>query len=87
MLDNEEELGKERLQTNIFRGTPYGHVALGTVAGINAITLDDVKQFARTMYTVANLTIGVTGDAPGRAGEVPSGQAGAASRRPGGARV
>ena len=24
--DNEEELGKERLQTNIFRGTPYGHV-------------------------------------------------------------
>ncbi len=31
--NNEEELGKERLQTNIFRGTPYGHVALGTVAG------------------------------------------------------
>ena len=28
--NNEEELGKERLQTNIFRGTPYGHVALGT---------------------------------------------------------
>ncbi len=41
--NNEEELGKERLQTNIFRGTPYGHVALGTVAGLNAITLDDVK--------------------------------------------
>ena len=34
--NNEEELGKERLQTNIFRGTPYGHVALGTVAGLNA---------------------------------------------------
>ena len=62
--NNEEELGKERLQTNIFRGTPYGHVALGTIAGINAITLDDVKQFARTMYTRANLTIGVNGDAP-----------------------
>jgi zinc protease len=51
--NNEEELGKERLQTNIFRGTPYGHVALGTVAGLNAITLDDVKQFAKTMYTKA----------------------------------
>ena len=62
--NNEEELGKERLQTNIFRGTPYGHVALGTVAGINAITLDDVKQFAKTMYTLANLSIGVNGDAP-----------------------
>jgi zinc protease len=62
--NNEEELGKERLQTNIFRGTPYGHVALGTIAGLGAITLDDVKQFARTMYTRANLTIGVNGDAP-----------------------
>jgi zinc protease len=62
--NNEEELGKERLQTNIFRGTPYGHVALGTVAGLTAITLDDVKAFARQMYTRANLTIGVSGDAP-----------------------
>ena len=44
--NNEEELGKERLQTNIFRGTPYGHVALGTVAGLTPITLDDVKAFA-----------------------------------------
>ncbi len=62
--NNEEELGKERLQTNIFSGTPYGHVALGTVAGLNAITLDDVKQFAKTMYTRANLKVGVSGDAP-----------------------
>jgi zinc protease len=62
--NNEEELGKERLQTNIFRGTPYGHVALGTVAGINAITLDDVKRFAKEMYTRANLTVGISGDAP-----------------------
>lgn len=59
--NNEEELGKERLQTNIFRGTPYGHVALGTVAGLNAIGLDDVKQFASTMYTRANLRLGFSG--------------------------
>lgn len=62
--DNEEELGKERLQTTIFRGTPYGHVALGTVSGLDAITLDEAKQFARTMYTRANLTVGFNGDAP-----------------------
>jgi zinc protease len=62
--NNEEELGKERLQTNIFRGTPYGHVALGTVAGINAVTLEDVKGFARTMFTRANLTLGASGDVP-----------------------
>jgi len=62
--NNEEELGKERLQTNIFKGTPYGHVSLGTVAGIKAITLDDVKNFARSMYTRANLTVGLSGDVP-----------------------
>ena len=62
--NNEEELGKERLQTNIFRGTPYAHVALGTVAGLNAITLADVRQFAATMYTKANLTLALSGDAP-----------------------
>src|SRR5207237_362761 len=55
--NNEEELGKEWLQTNIFSGTPYGHVALGTVAGLRAITLDDVKAFARQMYTKTNLTL------------------------------
>jgi zinc protease len=63
---NEEELGKERLQTNIFHGTPYGHVALGTVAGLKAITLDDVRQFARQMFTRANLTLGINGDVSDR---------------------
>ena len=62
--NNEEELGKERLQTNVFSGTPYGHPALGTVAGIEAITLDDVKSFLKSAFTRANLTIGVAGDAP-----------------------
>jgi zinc protease len=62
--NNEEELGKERLQTDIFRGTPYAHVALGTVAGLRAITIDDVKAFAQRMYTRANLTIGINGDVP-----------------------
>ena len=62
--NNEEELGKERLQTNIFKDTPYAHVALGTIAGIKAITLDDVKQFAKTMYTRSNLSIGLSGDVP-----------------------
>ena len=62
--NNEEELGKERLQENVFAGTPYGHPALGTVEGIQAITLDDVKQFVRTHYTRANLKVGLSGDVP-----------------------
>jgi zinc protease len=62
--NNEEELGKERLQINLFRGTPYGHVTLGTVAGLNAITLADVRDFAHRMYTRANLSLAVSGDVP-----------------------
>jgi zinc protease len=61
---NEEELGKERLQTNIFRGTPYGHPVLGTVAGLASITLDDVKAFVKNQYTRGNLMLGINGDIP-----------------------
>lgn len=68
--NNEEELGKERLQANIFAGTPYAHPALGTVAGINAITLDDVKRFASEHYTRGNMTVGLSGDIPDGFGEV-----------------
>ena len=62
--NNEEELGKERLQTNVFAGTRYGHHALGTVAGIKAITLDDVKAFVRDHYTLGDLKVGLSGDVP-----------------------
>jgi zinc protease len=61
---NEEELAKERLQTNIFRGTPYGHPVLGTVAGLESITLDDVRAFVKNQYTRGNLTLGMNGDVP-----------------------
>jgi zinc protease len=61
--NNEEELGKERLQSTIFAGTPYEHPVLGTVAGIKAITLDDVKNFISRHYTRDYLTVGVTGNA------------------------
>jgi zinc protease len=59
--NNEEELGKEALHGVIFRGTPYQHPVLGTVAGIEAITLDDVRAFVRRAYTRANLTVGLAG--------------------------
>jgi zinc protease len=62
--NNEEELGKERLQERIYAGTPYGHTTLGTVAGLDAITLDDVKEFAKKAYTRAALTPALAGDVP-----------------------
>ena len=60
--NNEEEFGKERLQANIFAGTGYGHPVLGTVKGIDSITLDDVKQFYRKAYTQGAVRIGISGD-------------------------
>ena len=97
--NNEEELGKERLQIDLFRGTPYSHTPLGTVAGLNAITLADVKDFARRMYTRANLTLAASGDVPpemlrtvqANVGTLPEGPAAAKAavrgRRPSGLEV
>ena len=83
IANNEEELGKERLQAVVFAGTPYAHPALGTLAGIDAITLDDVKAFWKSAYTRAALTVGLAGDVPAdlrtrflsRLGELPAGPA------------
>ncbi|MEH6437655.1 M16 family metallopeptidase [Massilia sp. DD77] len=60
--NNEEEFGKERLQANIFAGTPYGHPVLGTIKGLDAITMDDVKAFYRQAYAQGALRVGISGD-------------------------
>jgi len=64
--NNEEEFGKERLQANVYAGTPYGHPVLGTVKGIESITLDDVKAFYRNAYTQGALRVGISGDVTDR---------------------
>jgi zinc protease len=60
--NNDEELGKERLQANVFADTPYGHTALGALSGIDTISLDDVRTFAAGAYTQSRLTLGIAGD-------------------------
>jgi zinc protease len=60
--NNEEELAKERLQTNVFAGTPFGHPVLGTAHGIDSIALDDVKDFWAKAYTQGALRIALAGD-------------------------
>jgi zinc protease len=64
LRSNDESLGLEMIQQRIFKGHPYGHSPLGTVEGLQHITLDDVKQFYRDHYTQANLTVGVAGGYP-----------------------
>jgi zinc protease len=61
---NDEELGKEELQNVIFAGTSYGHTPLGTVSGIKAITLDDVRKFVDENYNATNVVVGLSGDYP-----------------------
>jgi zinc protease len=62
--NNEEQLGKEELLNRIYAGTPYGHTPLGTIAGIQSITLDDVRRFIADNYTRGNLVLGISGDYP-----------------------
>ncbi|MES3025859.1 MAG: pitrilysin family protein [Pseudomonadota bacterium] len=60
--NNEEEFAKERLQTNVYAGTSYDHPVLGTVKGIESITLDDVRDFYRKAYTQGAVRVGISGD-------------------------
>lgn len=59
--NNEEELGKEALYLDIYRGHPYGHLTAGSLAALEKMTLDDVKAFYRDHYTRSRLTLGISG--------------------------
>jgi zinc protease len=59
--NNDEELGKEVLLSEIYEGTPYGHYSLGTLSSLQKITLDDVREFYKQHYAQANLIIGIAG--------------------------
>jgi zinc protease len=63
--NNDEELGKEYLYARLYGSDhPYGSLNLGDVSDIRSITLDDVKAFYRDYYTVANITVGLSGGYP-----------------------
>ncbi len=61
---NEEELGKHSLEWLLYDAHPYRHPVQGTVEGLQAITLGDVKAFYKESYTSENLQIGLAGDFP-----------------------
>ena len=48
---NEEELGKHSLEWLLYDAHPYRHPVQGTVEGLQAITLGDVKAFYKESYT------------------------------------
>ena len=61
LRNNDEELGKEVLYSEIYQGTSYGHYSLGAISSLEAITLDDVKHFYASHYAQANLILGISG--------------------------
>lgn len=61
---SDEDLGKAALYDAVFAGTPYGHINQGTVAGLEAITLDDVRAFYRTHFVRGAMTLGLGGGYP-----------------------
>ena len=63
--NNDEELGKAALGSLLYpAGHPYGHPTTGTVAGLTAITLEDVRQFYARHFTRDRLIVGVAGGFP-----------------------
>ncbi len=58
--NNDEELGKLALEARMY-AEPYGHPVLGTASGLEAITLDDVKAFARAYYSQKRMSVGLGG--------------------------
>jgi zinc protease len=61
LRNNDEELAKEVLYADLYRGGTYGHYNYGTVSSLSAITLDDVKQFYRMHYSQSTLFLGIAG--------------------------
>src|SRR4029453_3287398 len=60
----DEELAKEAFSALLYQGPAYRYPAAGTVAGLRAITLDDVKRFYAEHFTRDRLIVGVAGGYP-----------------------
>lgn len=62
--NDDENLGKQALATVMYAGHPYGYPSTGTVAGLAAITLDDVRAFYAEHFVQERLIVGVSGGYP-----------------------
>jgi len=62
--NNDEELGKEVLYSLLYKGHPYEHPSLGSLAALEALSMADLQAFYKEHLTQANLTIGITGNYP-----------------------
>lgn len=56
-----EQLGKVGLDALLYQGHPLAHFVGGTVSGLLAITLEDVKAHAARVFTQDRLIVGLAG--------------------------
>lgn len=59
---SDEEYSKMALEDLLFRGTNYQHMVQGTVPGVNAIILQDIKDHYKNYFTRNNLMVGIAGN-------------------------
>ncbi len=60
----DEDLGKQALATILYKDHPYGRPTQGTAAGLQSITLEDVKTFYASHFARSRLIVGVAGGYP-----------------------
>jgi zinc protease len=61
---NDEELAKEILYQRIFLNHPYHHHSAGSVSSLQALTVDDLREFYLARFARENLTIALGGGYP-----------------------
>jgi zinc protease len=55
-----EMLGLQAVDNYVFEGTPYGHTVVGSVQGLSAIEVADVRGFFNAHYRPANMIVGLS---------------------------
>jgi zinc protease len=66
---SDETLGKELLQSLIYRAHPYGHPAVGAERALDALTLDQVRAQYRRVVCPARIMVGLAGGYPAELAE------------------
>ena len=56
-FEQQEQLGLLALDDYVFLGTPRGHLAEGTVQGLQAVARDDLQGYYRKNYQAANIFV------------------------------
>ena len=84
-FEQQEQLGLLALDDYIFERTPLGHLAQGTVQGLQAVTRDDLHDYYKKNYHAANMFIAASITDPATlrtlVSSLPQGQATAQERQ------